>query len=94
MEDKLYEAEFRQNGTETSVTYDLEGNRKELETEISTNKLPSAAIAYINKNYPKNKITTASKIIDDKNTATFEAEIKKGSKTQDVLFTEQGIFIR
>ena len=89
-----FEAEFRLNGTEASAVYDKGGHRKELEVEIKTTELPANVIAYVKKNYPTAKITEASKITDDKNTVSYEAEIKKDGKSFDVLLDSTGKFIK
>ncbi|WP_333599338.1 PepSY-like domain-containing protein [Flavobacterium sp.] len=93
-EDGGYEAEFKINGTETSAVYDKKGHRKELESAIKTNELPANALAYLKKKYPTGKITEASKITDDKNVITYEAEIKKDGKKFDVLLDSNGKFIK
>lgn len=93
-EDDGYEAEFKMNGTDASAIYDKSGHRKALETEIKTSELPQATLDYLEKNYPKNKITEAAKITDDKNIVTYEAEIKKKGKSYDLLFDKSGKFLK
>lgn len=89
-----YEAEFKLNGTDASAVYDANGNRKELEIEIPIKDLQPAIVAYLQKNYATYKITEAAKITDHKNVVTYEAEIKKGKDSFDVLFTQDGKFIK
>lgn len=93
-EDGGFEAEFKLNGTEASAVYDKTGHRKELEVEIKTTELPANVLSYVKKNYPTGKITEASKITDDKNIVTYEAEIKKDGKSFDVLLDAAGKFIK
>jgi hypothetical protein len=94
MEDGGYEAEFKLNGSDASAVYDKSGHRKELEIDIKITELPVTVLDYLKKNYPSNKITEAAKITDDKNTLTYEAEIRKSGKNYDVLFDASGKFIK
>jgi hypothetical protein len=94
MEDGGYEAEFKINGSEASVVYDKTGHRKELELEIKTTELPANALEYVKKNYPAIKISEAAKITDNKNVVTYEAEIKKDGKKNDLIFDASGKFIK
>ncbi len=85
-----FEAEFKLNGKETSATYDYSGHRKELETEIEANELPTGILGFISKNHPDHKITEMAKIVNDKNEVMYEVEVSKGGKSKDVLFDEKG----
>ena len=89
-----FEAEFKLKGSDASAVYDKKGYRKEIEITIKTVELPNEAIQYVKKNYPKSKITEAAKITNDKNLVTYEAEIKKDGKTYEVLFNDNGKFIK
>ena len=62
--------------------------------DIKTSELPQAALDYLKKKYPKNKITEAAKTTDDKNVVSYEAEIKKKGKSYDLLFDESGKFLK
>jgi len=94
MEDGGYEAEFKMKGNDVSAVYDKKGHRKAFETGIKTNELPATVLGYMAKNYASKKITEATKIADDKNVTTYEAEIKKDGKPYDVLFDSNGKFIK
>lgn len=94
MEDGDYEAEFKINGSDASAVYNAEGHRKALEIDIKISELPAAALEYLKKNYPTNKITESAKITDDKNVVTYEAEINKDGKSYDVLLDANGKFIK
>lgn len=93
-EDDGYEAEFKMNGSDASAVYHKNGHRKAFEIDIKTNELPKVALDYLKKNYPSNKITEAAKTTDNKNTITYEAEIKKKGKSCDLIFDENGKFIK
>lgn len=86
-----YEAEFDLNKVETSVLYDASGNKLETETEIAVSSLPKSAADYISKNFADKKIREASKIVDAKNTVTYEAEVKG---VGDVIFDANGNFLK
>lgn len=94
MEGDNFEAEFKIKGSDASAIYDKKGYRKEIEITIKTVELPNEALQYVKKNYPKSKIKEAAKITNDKNLVTYEAEIKKDGKTYEVLFNDNGKFIK
>ena len=89
-----FEAEFKVKGSDASAVYDKKGYRKEIEITIKTVELPNEALQYVNKNYPKSKIMEAAKITNDKNLVTYEAEVKKEGKTYEILFNDNGKFIK
>lgn len=93
-EDNMFEASFKLNNAETSATYDAEGKKKEVETEIEINQLPEAVIKYINKNHARAKLQEAAKIVDDKNNTTFEAEVSINRVVKDLIFDSDGNFIK
>lgn len=88
-EDGVYEADFKLNKQEISVTYSANGQKQETETEIQVNQLPPNAKAYILKNN-LGKIKEAAKIVNADGTITYEAEVKKG----DVMFDQNGNFLK
>lgn len=89
-EGENYEAEFEVNKQETSVVYNAAGTLLETETEISTSALPSAAVAYVAQNYPKEKIKEAAKITAADGTITYEAELRD----RDLIFDANGQFLK
>lgn len=89
MEDKKYEAEFKQYGVESSVLFETSGAYYQTETEIPKSSLPEAVREYVSKNLAGKKIKEAAKITDAKGTITYEAEVG-GS---DYLFDANGVFI-
>ena len=88
-EDGSYEASFDQNKAELSVTLDAEGNIKEVETEIKQSELPSAVKTILIKDYAGYKVTEAAKIVAA-GTTTYEAEVKKGKESFDLIFDPNG----
>lgn len=89
-EDGGYEASFELEGKDASALYNSSGHRMELETEVSMKQIPAAAVAYVEKNYAGSKISETAKIVNDKNVVTYEIEVKKDGKKQDVLFDADG----
>ena len=89
-EDGNYEAEFDNGKVETSTLFDASGNLLATETEIATSSLPAAVSEYVTKNLAGKKIKEASKIVDSKNTVTYEAEVDE----VDYIFDANGAFLK
>lgn len=85
-----YEAEFDVNEVETSVLFDAAGNVLETETEIKVTELPKSVTDYCAKTYAGKKIKEASKIVDNKGTVTYEAEVDG----MDRIFDVNGNFLK
>ena len=85
-----YEVEFKQGKEEIVVLLNPGVNVLETETQINLSALPKAISEYTIKNYPGRKIKEAAKIVDDKGTVTYEAEIKEG----DLIFDATGTFLK
>ena len=85
-----YEAGFYLNKVETSVVITAKGIILETESEIEVSTLSKTVTDYVAKNYPKQKIKEAAKIVDSNNKVTYEAEVKG----LDLLFDENGNFIK
>ncbi|MFT3674299.1 MAG: PepSY-like domain-containing protein [Chitinophagaceae bacterium] len=89
-EDNDYEVNFVFQKKEMSAVFDNQGTWKETEEEIKVTELPVAAMTYIKSQYKGAKIKEAAKITKAGGGINYEAEINK----KDVLFDEQGRFIR
>lgn len=89
-----YEAEFDLNKTESSAVFDANGTFKELEQEIKRSELPKQASEYCAKNYAGYKLSEAAKITDASGKVSFEAEMSKGKEHFDVIFDQNGNFIK
>ena len=89
-----YEAAFKLNGMPATVWYDSTGYRVKYMVEIKEDQLPAIARAYIERNYPKAKILKGFKWTDDKKVSTFQAEIKLGAESKNLLFTSRGDLIK
>lgn len=89
-----YEAEFDWNKTESSAVFDAAGTFKEIESEIKTSELPKNVTEYCQKNYAEYKISEAAKITDANGKVMYEAELSKGKEHFDVIFDQNGNFIK
>ncbi len=85
-----YEAEFIQNGIETSATFKLDGTLWETEWSIKKEKLPSSILPFVKANYKGCRIQETSQIIDYTGFRKFEVEIKHQGVIVELLFNEQG----
>lgn len=92
--DGSYEAEFNWNKVESSATFAADGKLMETEQEIKTAELPKSVAAYITKNYAGYKIIEAAKITEGTGKVMFEAEVKKGKETFDLIFDKDGNFVK
>lgn len=89
----IYEGTFKLIGMPATAWYDSTGHRLKVVVEIKADQLPSIALAYLDRNYPKAKITKALKWTDDKSVNTFQAEIKTSPESKNLLFSARGNFI-
>jgi len=89
-----YEVEFHLNKVESSALFNVNGNFIELEQEIVLTDLPKAAVDYCKLNYKEYKLNEAAIITDVYKKATYEIELKKGNEHFDVMFDENGNFVK
>lgn len=89
-----YEGTFKLIGMPATAWYDSTGHRLKVVTDIKADQLPSIALSYIERNYPKAKIARAQKWTDDKKVSTFQTEIKLATETKSLLFTSRGDLIK
>lgn len=89
-EDPDYEASFKMERKQMSVLYDLNGNKKESETEIQISDLPAPVRDYISQHYNGEKIKEAAVITKANGEINYEAEVKG----KDLLFRRDGSFIQ
>src|SRR6187455_3157704 len=61
-----YEATFKLIGMPAIAWFDSTGHRMKVKVEITTEQVPAIAKSYIDRNYPKAKITKAWKWTDEK----------------------------
>lgn len=85
-----YEATFKLIGMPATAWYDSTGHRTKVVVDIKEEQLPSIAKSYIDRNYPKAKVSRARKWTDDQKVSTFEADIKTTAETKKLMFTSRG----
>lgn len=85
-----FEAEFTQNGVETSALVDAKGTLLETETEIKESELPQAVKATLAKDFAGYKLDEIEKATDAKSVTTFEMEAAKGKDKLEISFDANG----
>jgi hypothetical protein len=85
-----YEANFTQNNTKMSATFEEHGGWLETETTIDVNSLPVSITDYVAKNYKGEKIKEAAKLKMANGDNNYEAEVKG----MDLIFDTNGKFIK
>ncbi|MGC4041088.1 MAG: hypothetical protein QM710_09975 [Flavobacterium sp.] len=88
-----YEADFSVNGTNMTAVYDALGNFKVLQIEMKPAEIPAKISKYMAKNYPKNNIKKAAKLMTNDNKVTYEIGITINSKWVDAVFNKEGDFL-
>jgi len=93
-ENKDYEAGFVNNGEITTANFDKKGNLLETETIIDIANLPKTIEEYLAEKYNGFRISEVSKVVDVKGVITYETEITKGKIIKDLIFNQNGKFIK
>lgn len=82
----MWEAEFKNSGVETSVTFFADGKMKEIEEKIAMADFPKTGLDYLKQNYPKEKVEEMVRLTDANGTVTYEIEVKDS----EFIFDTQG----
>ena len=90
LEDKNYEAGFKQDGKTITVVIDTKGTLLETETDITMSDLPKAAAEYLSVHYKGKKVKETAKIVKANGEVNYEAEVNK----VDVIFDSKGGFLK
>ena len=85
-----YEAGFKQDGITMSALITPAGELVETESDMSPAKLPAAVRAKLASDYKAYKVTEAAVLVSASGATTYEAEVSKGGKHQDVVFNADG----
>ncbi|QKG53542.1 hypothetical protein [Hymenobacter sp. BRD67] len=85
-----YEAGFKLNGKTMSAVITPGGELVETETDMLPSQLPAPVRARLAREYKAYKINEAATIVAASGTTTYEAEVSKGGKKQDVVFNADG----
>ena len=89
-----FEAGFKMNGRTMSAVITPAGELVETETDMSPAQLPAAVRAKLASDYKTFKITEAATLVSANGTTTYEAEVSKGGKHQDVVFNADGSLVK
>jgi hypothetical protein len=89
-----YYADFTVENTNMTAVYTAVGLFKVLEVEIKPADIPAKVNSYLAKNYPKNKINSAARVITNNNDITYEIGITIDDKWTDAIFNKEGDFLR
>lgn len=93
VEDADFEVNFEADDVETSLLFDSKANIVEVETELKEADLPSAVKSSVENNFKGWKLGEAAKIVRDGKT-TYEAQLEKGEKKMDAIFTADGKLVK
>ncbi|SMB95249.1 conserved hypothetical protein [Hymenobacter roseosalivarius DSM 11622] len=90
-EKNQFEAGFTQNKIKMSVLLSATGELLETETDMAPGLLPAPVKTKLATQYKGYKVTEAAKIVTAGTGAiTYEAEVSRGGKSRDVLFSADG----
>lgn len=85
-----YEASFEMNGIRSSADFSDKGIWTETETSVTYDQLPQKVQDSFTSNYKGIKPKAEALIETSAGTKKYEIEYKKGSKTKEVFYDEQG----
>ena len=88
-----YEVNFEADDVETSLLFNSKGDIVEVETALEEDDLPGVVEKSVEKNFKGWEIKEAAKIVRNGKT-TFEAELEKGEKMMDAIFTPNGKLVK
>ncbi|MCF6131621.1 hypothetical protein [Flavobacterium wongokense] len=92
--DKLsYEADFTVSNTNMTAVYNALGVFKVLEVQIKESEIPKKISTYMARNYPKNTIKKAARLMTNSNKITYEIGITINEKWVDAIFNKEGDFL-
>ncbi len=87
-----WEAEFKMNGKEMSVSFDLNGKWLETETELKKSDLPENVLSVVNKEFEGWKIESVESF-ENSEIKAFELGIEKGNSEMEVQISADGKII-
>ncbi len=88
-----YEADFTMNNNNLTAVYNALGTFKVLQIEMKQADIPAKIASYMARNYPKNNIRKAAKLMTNDNKVTYEIGITINNKWIDAVFNKEGDFL-
>ena len=85
----VYKASYDLKMKDMSATYTAAGKLQQTEAEITVASLPTAALKYLNENYPADVVKSSSKVTSAKGKVTYAVKIKG----MDLTFSSTGKII-
>lgn len=89
-----YKVDFKKDGKEMSVVFNIKGKVVETETAIKKSELPFGVEKFVSDLYPEYKISESSKINKSTGEVLFATEITKGKIQKDLLFDENSKILK
>jgi len=89
-----FEANFTMMDVKCSANYSITGEWLETESTISLDALPPKVKAAISSKYKTDEIKGAAKIETVKGKTQYEIDVKKGGKSLELFYNEEGMEVK
>lgn len=92
--DTEYEASFTENNVKHSANYSISGEWLETESPTTFSQLPEKVQNTFNTSHKGAKVKAIAKIENNKGETQYEIEVKKGLKTVEYFYNQEGKLIQ